>query len=286
MNELQVWNYNEHEIRTVTKDGEPWFVAKDVTDVLELDSTAARRVDEVDKGVHSVQTPGGLQPMVIVNESGMYSLVLGSRKVEAMAFKRWVTGTVLPSIRKHGSYILPSSKNVYGILRGLVDDLERQDQQIAAVNLRVDKIAQGIPALPVPANAQEEYVTPTQLGKMFAVRDICKIRDGGQCVVCQTTSFLQASHIFPKGLYKAMRWLTPNIEIRCAGDHKFKPGSPHADPAMCGEWWRKHLDKKRWQYLMKASQTITQVNPWFRDSEYERLKVEYLALTGQEWKRK
>jgi hypothetical protein len=171
MNELQVWNYNEHEIRTVTKDGEPWFVAKDVTDVLELDSTAARRVDEVDKGVHSVQTPGGLQPMVIVNESGMYSLVLGSRKVEAMAFKRWVTGTVLPSIRKHGSYILPSSKNVYGILRGLVDDLERQDQEIARAHQRIDKVVQGMPALPVPENAQDEYVTPTQLGKMFAVRE-------------------------------------------------------------------------------------------------------------------
>jgi hypothetical protein len=134
------------------------------------------------------------------------------------------------------------------------------------------------------AKKRVRHATITTLDDV--ARDICKIRDGGQCVVCQTTSFLQASHIFPKGLYKAMRWLTPNIEIRCAGDHKFKPGSPHADPAMCGEWWRKHLDKKRWQYLMKASQTITQVNPWFRDSEYERLKVEYLALTGQEWKRK
>jgi hypothetical protein len=170
MEELQVWQYNAHEIRTVTKDGEPWFVAKDVTDVLELDNTAVRRVDAVDKGVHSVQTPGGLQPMVVVNESGMYSLVLGSRKVEAMAFKRWVTGTVLPSIRKTGSYTLPSAKNVYGILRGLIDDLERQDQEIAAVNARVDKVVQGMPALPVPESAALEYVTPTQIGRMFNPR--------------------------------------------------------------------------------------------------------------------
>lgn len=166
MEELQVWQYNTHEIRTVTKEGEPWFVAKDIMVLLELDNTAMRRIDETDKGKDSILTPGGLQPMVVVNESGMYSLVLGSRKPEALAFKRWVTGTVLPQIRKTGSYTLPSAKNVYGILRGLVDDLERQDQAIAAVSQRVDKIAQGIPALPVPENASQEYVTPTQLGKM------------------------------------------------------------------------------------------------------------------------
>jgi hypothetical protein len=170
MGELQVWQYNAHEIRTVTKEGEPWFVAKDIIILLELDNTAMRRIDETDKGKESVLTPGGLQPMIVVNESGMYSLVLGSRKPEALTFKRWVTGTVLPQIRKTGSYNLPSSKNVYGILRGLVDDLERQDQQIAAVNQRVDKISQGIPALPVPESAALEYVTPTQIGRMFSPR--------------------------------------------------------------------------------------------------------------------
>lgn len=177
MEELRVWQYNAHEIRTIMKDGELWFVAKDVTDVLELDSSSVRRVDDIDKGLQKLQTPGGDQAMVVVNESGLYNLVLGSRKPEAKAFKRWVTWTVLPSIRKTGSYTLPSSKNVYGILRGLIDDLERQDEQIAAANAkvdqvsqRVDKIAQGIPALPVPESAALEYVTPTQIGRMFSPR--------------------------------------------------------------------------------------------------------------------
>lgn len=170
--ELQVWNYNTHEIRTVTKDGEPWFVAKDITDVLGLgDRTmAVQNLEESEKGKTDVGTLGGVQSMIIVNESGMYALIFKSRKKEAKAFRSWVTGTVLPAIRKTGSYSLPSSKNVYGILRGLVDDLERQDQQIAAVNQRVDKIAQGIPALPVPESAALEYVTPTQIGRMFSPR--------------------------------------------------------------------------------------------------------------------
>jgi hypothetical protein len=170
--ELQVWNYNAHEIRTVTREGEPWFVAQDVCAILGLGDTskAVQNLEDAEKGTTSVPTLGGVQSMTIVNESGMYALVFKSRKVEAKAFRLWVTGTVLPQIRKTGSYSLPSSKNVYGILRGLVDDLERQDQQIAAVSQRVDKIAQGIPALPVPESAAFEYVTPTQIGRMFSPR--------------------------------------------------------------------------------------------------------------------
>jgi prophage antirepressor-like protein len=170
--ELQVWNYNAHEIRTVTREGEPWFVAQDVCVILGLGDTskAVQSLENTEKGTTTVPTLGGVQSMTIVNESGMYALIFRSRKIEAKAFRLWVTGTVLPQIRRTGNYSLPSSKNVYGILRELVDDLERQDQQIAAVNQRVDKIAQGIPALPVPESAALEYVTPTQIGRMFSPR--------------------------------------------------------------------------------------------------------------------
>jgi len=172
MEELQVWQYNAHQIRTATMEGEPWFVAKDICDTLNLanPSQATNKLEDAEKGIIRIDTRGGEQSMVIVNESGMYALVLRSDKAEARAFRVWVTGTVLPQIRKTGSYSLPSSKNVYGILRGLVDDLERQDQAIAAVNLRVDKVIKGIPALPVPSNASEEFVTPTQIGRMFNPR--------------------------------------------------------------------------------------------------------------------
>jgi prophage antirepressor-like protein len=180
MNNLQVFQYEgARDVRTFEIEGMPWFVAQDVCAILGLGDTskAVQSIDAAEKGLTNVPTLGGMQSMTIVNESGMYALIFKSRKIEARAFRVWVTGTVLPQIRKTGSYVLPSSKNVYGVLRGLVDDLERQDQQIAAANAkvdqvsqRVDKIAQGIPALPVPSNASEEFVTPTQIGRMFNPR--------------------------------------------------------------------------------------------------------------------
>lgn len=106
MNEIQVFNNEQFgEVRTVMQNGAPWFVAADVCECLEIDRTQTRRLDEDEKGVYSIQTPGGEQDMSIVNEPGLYSLILGSRKPEAKAFKRWITHDVIPSIRKHGGYI-------------------------------------------------------------------------------------------------------------------------------------------------------------------------------------
>lgn len=95
-------------VRVVTRDNEPWFVAKDVCDCLELGNSrqALERLDEDEKGVISTDTPGGTQNMSIISEPGLYSLVLSSRKPEAKEFKRWVTHEVLPSIRKNGGYML------------------------------------------------------------------------------------------------------------------------------------------------------------------------------------
>lgn len=110
MNQLQkVFNYQSNEVRTIIKNGEPWFVARDVCEAIEIDVTQARRLDSDEKGLHSIQTPGGYQEMLVVNEPGLYSLVLGSRKDEAKAFKRWITHEVIPSIRKHGAYMTDDS---------------------------------------------------------------------------------------------------------------------------------------------------------------------------------
>lgn len=109
MNEMQIFEREEFgQIRTTTIDGEPWFVASDVCRALEIDRTAARRLDDDEKGVRSIHTPGGPQDVTIVNEPGLYTLVLGSRKPEAKAFKRWITHEVLPSIRKTGAYATDS----------------------------------------------------------------------------------------------------------------------------------------------------------------------------------
>lgn len=91
-------------VRTATINGEPWFVANDVCAILEIDRTQTRRLDDDEKGVCLIHTLGGDQKMSIVNEFGLYSLILRSRKPEAKAFRRWITHEVIPAIRKHGMY--------------------------------------------------------------------------------------------------------------------------------------------------------------------------------------
>ena len=115
MNELMIFNNPEFgEIRTVEVNGEPWFVGKDVATALgygegkSLANAVANHVEE-DKGVTELMTPGGNQKMVIINESGLYSLVLSSKLPGAKRFKRWITSEVIPSIRKHGAYLTPET---------------------------------------------------------------------------------------------------------------------------------------------------------------------------------
>lgn len=106
MNLPQIFQYNGSQVRTVVKNGEPWFVAKDVCEVLEVGnpSQAVARLDEDEKGLISIDTLGGKQDLMCVSEPGLYDLVLTSKKPEAKPFKRWVKHEVLPSIRKTGSY--------------------------------------------------------------------------------------------------------------------------------------------------------------------------------------
>jgi hypothetical protein len=98
--------FESHEVRTLLIDGQPWFVASDVCDALAIANSrrALSRLDEDEKGVHSMNTLGGTQNLGVLNESGLYSLILTSRKAEAKRFKKWVTAEVLPAIRKHGYY--------------------------------------------------------------------------------------------------------------------------------------------------------------------------------------
>lgn len=108
--ELIPFTYKNSALRTLEINSQPWFVAKDVCDILELASmhTSLRILDEDEKGVHTMHTPSGNQEMTIISEPGLYSLILRSRKPEAKAFKRWITHEVLPSIRRHGVYATES----------------------------------------------------------------------------------------------------------------------------------------------------------------------------------
>ena len=128
MKELQVFNNNEFgQIRTVFMDGEPWMVGKDVASALgykEPTKAAREKVDVEDRGVSKIDTPSGIQEMTVINESGLYSLVLSSKLPGARKFRRWVTSEVLPSIRRTGGYNLP--KDFPSALRALADTEEQR----------------------------------------------------------------------------------------------------------------------------------------------------------------
>lgn len=120
-------------IRTIELDGEPWMVGKDVAIALGYKNpqeAIRTHVDDEDKGVSEILTPGGKQSVPIINESGLYSLVLSSKLQTAKKFKRWVTKEVLPSIRKTGGYNMPI--DYPSALRALADQVEK----IINLNLR------------------------------------------------------------------------------------------------------------------------------------------------------
>ena len=112
MSNIRIFNYNSVEVRTIQKDGEPWFVLRDVCNVLGLGTPArvAERLDpdEVSQ-THITDSMGRQQETTIINESGLYNVILRSDKPEAKPFRKWVTSEVLPTIRRHGMYATPDT---------------------------------------------------------------------------------------------------------------------------------------------------------------------------------
>lgn len=141
MNEIKLFENPEFgEVRVVEKDGDPWFVAADICRALDLQNTAMAmsRLDDDEKGVSLTDTPGGTQTLSLVNEPGLYSLVLGSRKPEAKAFKRWITHEVIPSIRKTGGYIqgqeqMSDEEIIANAMKVANRILEEREKRIAAL---------------------------------------------------------------------------------------------------------------------------------------------------------
>lgn len=145
MNDLQQFtNQQFGDIRALSIDGEPWFVGKDVALSLGYSNTKdalARHVDPEDKGGSQITTPSGIQTMTIINESGLYSLVLSSKLPSAKAFKRWITHDVIPTIRKTGGYVNDADKFVdayfpelneaqKSVLGIMLDESRRMGQQL------------------------------------------------------------------------------------------------------------------------------------------------------------
>lgn len=136
-NEIKVFSNEEFgKVRVLNIDNEPWFVGRDVAEVLGYSNTRdaiSKHVDEEDKGVAKCDTPSGAQQMTIINESGMYSLILSSKLPNAKKFKRWVTSEVLPSIRKTGSYNLPDFNNPAEAARAWAKEYEEKQKALAQV---------------------------------------------------------------------------------------------------------------------------------------------------------
>lgn len=107
MSSIIPFSFANNQVRVIVSEaGDPWFVAQDVSTALQYSEASAmtRTLDDDEKGLQTVQTPGGKQELVTINESGLYSAIFRSRRPEAKRFKKWVTSEVLPSIRKTGMY--------------------------------------------------------------------------------------------------------------------------------------------------------------------------------------
>ena len=163
MNQLEIFKNREFgEIRTVTVDGEPWFVAKDIAEILQYTNTqkAIRdHVDEEDKLTERIVLSGQNREVICINESGLYSLILSSKMPGAKRFKRWVTSEVLPQIRRTGTYQKPlTPQEMMRVQLGMIDgheerithlentmtiDYEQQQELKKTVNKRVSEVLGG-----------------------------------------------------------------------------------------------------------------------------------------------
>ncbi len=144
MSDIQVFKNAEFgELRTIEKDGEPWFVATDIAAALGYArprDAANRHVAEEDKGSAVLATPGGMQEFVTINESGLYCMILSSKLPSAQAFKRWVTSEVLPTIRKHGAYLTDKKAESLFTQEGLADLLMQAGQQLKEKELIIQSM--------------------------------------------------------------------------------------------------------------------------------------------------
>lgn len=189
---LEVFKNNEFgEVRALLKNGDPWFVGKDVATALGFKNSRnaiKTHVFDSDKGVDTIYTPGGNQQMTIINESGMYALIFGSRLKEASKFKRWVTSEVLPAIRKHGAYmtedVLQKSIADPGFAIGLLQNLQEEqnknkqlltenkikDQQIAELKPKAgyyDVILSSTDSWAISIIAKDYGMSPQRMNKLL-----------------------------------------------------------------------------------------------------------------------
>lgn len=144
MNEIQNFNFNGAQVRALKIDNEPYFVGKDVAEILGYKNTRKAlkdHVDDEDKGVTKCDTLGGKQNLTVINESGLYSLILSSKLPTAKQFKHWVTSEVLPAIRKHGAYMTDQkAASIVTDKNALADLLQQASDQLKAKDIQIEEM--------------------------------------------------------------------------------------------------------------------------------------------------
>jgi len=168
MNDIQIFKNEQFgQVRVITKDGEPWFVAKDIANILGYSNSRKAIYDHVyteDKGVTKCDTLGGSQELTTINESGLYSLIFGSKMESAAKFKRWVTSDVLPSIRKHGMYATDELINNPDLLIAAATKIKEERQaRLEAEKLR-DKLIH-----------QNKLYTTSEIAKELGLKSATKL---------------------------------------------------------------------------------------------------------------
>ena len=151
MNNLQIFkNDSFGEVRTLIIDNEPWFVGKDVAEILGYerpDNAIRNHIDDEDKLMHQISASGQNRNMFVINESGLYSLILSSKLPKAKEFKRWVTSEVLPAIRKTGGYTVP--KSPMELLELEFQALREVENKVDVVNSDLQELKNNIPLFAV-----------------------------------------------------------------------------------------------------------------------------------------
>ena len=187
-NNLEIFTNPEFgNIRIIEKNGEPWFIGKDVAEALGYEASRnaiTKHVDDEDKLTHQISASGQNRNMTVINESGLYSLILSSKLPTAKKFKRWVTSEVLPAIRKHGNYAsskqesksksidleirLNNSKaRMASEYRRIAEMTDIKEYKHICQQKAVEVLA-GMPLLPMEAVTEKTY-SATDIGKMFGV---------------------------------------------------------------------------------------------------------------------
>ncbi|EJC3745490.1 phage antirepressor [Enterococcus faecium] len=201
MNTPQIFNFEQNEVRTILVNDEPYFVGKDIAEVLGYTNTAKAirdHVDEEDKLGERIVLSGQIREVIIINESGLYSLILKSKLSNAKKFKRWVTSEVLPSIRKHGGYLTPEKVeeallNPDTIIQ-LATKLKEErtgrliaEQKIAEYEPKtsyLDSILSSTDSVTISQIAADYGMSPQQMNKLLHKLGIQK-KVGNQWLLCK-----------------------------------------------------------------------------------------------------